>query len=189
MWILFPVSPFKLWKIALCSLSTGRIRTCFSFASDIMICPAVTRVSLFASAISFPAFIAAIVGRIPIIPTTAVTTISAPSSVATARSPSMPLSTRISRSRTRSFSSFAFSSFQTAAIFGENSRICFSRRSILLPAARAVTSISLFARTTSNVCVPIDPVDPSIAIFFISYSPVSVFSYMLSFYRKNVSAK
>ena len=40
--------------------------------------PAVTRVSLFASAISFPAFIAAIVGRIPIIPTTAVTTILRP---------------------------------------------------------------------------------------------------------------
>ena len=36
----------------------------FSLASGMMICPAVTRVSLLASAISFPAFIAAIVGRI-----------------------------------------------------------------------------------------------------------------------------
>ena len=40
-----------------------------------MICPAVTKVSLLARAISLPAFIAAIVGRIPNIPTIAVTRI------------------------------------------------------------------------------------------------------------------
>ena len=44
-------------------------------------CPAVTNVSLFASAISFPASIAAIVGRIPNIPTIAVTRISASDNV------------------------------------------------------------------------------------------------------------
>ena len=74
--ILFPCSPFKHWKIALCSLSTGRRRTFFSFTSGMIRCPAVTSVSLFASAISFPASMAAIVGRIPIMPTTAVTRIS-----------------------------------------------------------------------------------------------------------------
>ena len=51
--------------------------------------------------------------------------------------------------------------------FGLNSLICFSRRSILFPAASAVTSRSPFVLTISNVCVPIDPVDPKIAIFFI----------------------
>ena len=73
--ILFPASPFKHWKIALCSLSTGRIRTFFSRARGIIRWPAVTSVSLFARAISFPASMAAMVGRIPIIPTMAVTRI------------------------------------------------------------------------------------------------------------------
>ena len=70
-------SPFKHWKIALCSLSTGRIFTPYSLAIDITICPAVTKVSLLAKAISLPALIASKVGLIPIIPTKAVTTISA----------------------------------------------------------------------------------------------------------------
>src|SRR5699024_1602944 len=60
---------------------------------------------------------------------------------------------------------------------GENSRICFSSRSILLPAASAVTSISLFSLTTSRVCVPMEPVEPSMAIFFISiFLPAKRFS-------------
>ena len=45
-------------------------------ASGMMMCPAVTSVSLFASAIFLPALIAATVGRIPIMPTIAVTKIS-----------------------------------------------------------------------------------------------------------------
>ena len=75
--------------MALCSLSTGRMDTPYSFASGIMICPAVTRVSLFASAMVFFAFIAAIVGRIPSIPTIAVTTMSHGSMVAHLIKPSM----------------------------------------------------------------------------------------------------
>ena len=70
-------SPFKDWNMALCSLSTGKIFTLYSFARGIIICPAVTRVSLLARAISCPVFIASIVGIIPIMPTIAVTTISA----------------------------------------------------------------------------------------------------------------
>ena len=163
----FPWLPCRDWKMALCSLSTGRIFTPHSFASGIMICPAVTSVSLFARAISFPALIAAIVGRMPIIPTIAVTRISLSSIVAISRSPSIPETTFTSRSRIRLFSSFAFSSVHIATSFGWNSRICFSRRSTFVPAASPVTSISLFSRITSSVWVPIEPVEPNIAIFFI----------------------
>ncbi len=114
----FPFSPFNAWKTALCSLSTGRIRTFFSFASGMMICPAVTRVSLFARAISFPASIAAIVGLIPIIPTIAVTRMSVSGITETSISPSMPLTIRTSKSRTRTLKSFAASSLASAASFG-----------------------------------------------------------------------
>ena len=168
--ILFPCSPFKHWKIALCSLSTGRRRTFFSFTSGMMRCPAVTRVSLFARAMSFPASIAAIVGRMPIMPTTAVTRISYPSMTAISKSPSMPETIFVPVSATRTASSFAFSSSQTPQIFGENSRIWLSSASMFLPAAIPTTSISPFARTTSKVWVPMEPVEPRIAIRFISLS-------------------
>ena len=49
----------------------SRIVIAFTAASGMMICPAVTNVSLLASAIVFPLSIAAMVGRIPIMPTTA----------------------------------------------------------------------------------------------------------------------
>ena len=153
--------------MALCSLSTGRIDTPIFFASGIMICPAVTNVSLLASAISFPALIASIVGRIPIIPTIAVTRISVSFMVATSRSPSMPATICVSVSATFTRNSSAFSSDHTATICGWNSRICSSSILILLPAASPSTSISPFSLTTSSVCVPIEPVEPKIAIFFI----------------------
>ena len=132
-------SPFKLWKMALCSLSTGRIFTPTSFASGMMMCPAVTRVSLFASAMSFPAFMAAMVGRMPIIPTMAVTRISASGCTATSNRPSMPLTTFTERSAMFVLSSAAFFSSQTQANVGWNLRICSSSSLMLLPAARAVT--------------------------------------------------
>ena len=143
LWILLPAAPWRLWKMAECSESTGRMDTPFSFAKGIMMWPAVTNVSLFARAMSFPASMAAMVGRMPIIPTTAVTTISADSSVAASIRPSMPLTTLTSRSATAALSSFAFSFSQRQAIFGLNSLICSSSLLTLLPAARAVTSISL----------------------------------------------
>ena len=136
-----------------------------------IICPAVTSVSLFASAMSFPASMAAMVGRMPSMPTIAVTKTSAFSSQATAINPSMPNSTGMSRSLMRSASSFAFSSVFTAARTGLNSRICRSSRSILSPADNAVTFISCCARTTSSVWVPMEPVEPKIAIYFISLIP------------------
>ena len=160
-------SPFNAWKIALCSLSTGRIRTPYCSASGMMICPAVTKVSLLASAISLPALIPSIVGRIPIIPTIAVTRICVPSIAASSRSPSIPPTTLQSVSLTRSLSSAAFSSSPTAASLGENSRICSSSMEIFLPAARPRTCKSLFFLTISRVWVPMEPVEPKIAIFII----------------------
>ena len=58
-------------KMALCSLSTGRIETPFLRAASVTIAPAATSVSLFASAISHPASIAAKIGAIPAAPTIA----------------------------------------------------------------------------------------------------------------------
>ena len=111
-------SPFRHWKIALCSLSTGRIFTPHCRAKGIIRCPAVTSVSLLARAMSFPALMASIVGRIPIIPTIAVTRISDSSIAASSSRPSMPPAILQSVSFTFSRSSFAFSSFPTAASFG-----------------------------------------------------------------------
>ena len=133
------LSPFRHWKIALCSLSTGRICTPFSFARGMMRWPAVTNVSLFASAMSFPALMASMVGKIPIIPTIAVTKISTSGRVDTSIKPSIPLTMRTGRSRTAKRSFLAALSSQTAAMRGRNCLICASSRRILLPAARAAT--------------------------------------------------
>ena len=70
------ISPARHWNIAECSESTGRIGVLYSFASAFMSSPATTIVSLLASAMAFPAFIAFIVGRRPEKPTIAVTTMS-----------------------------------------------------------------------------------------------------------------
>ena len=186
--ILFGFSPFKDWKIALCSLSTGKIRTPHSLANGIIICPAVTSVSLFASAISFFALIASIVGRIPIIPTIAVTRISTSGSVEISINPSMPLTTFTSRSLTDSFNSEADFSSQTATAFGANSRICFSKSTILLPAANAATCKSLYSLTTSNVWVPIEPVDPNTAIVFIKNPLLFFLGVYLKYHCSNLPA-
>ena len=65
---------------------------------------------------------------------------------------------------TRSFSSCALFSSPTAANLGENWRICFSNKSIFLPAAIPTTCKSSFLLTISRVCVPMEPVEPKIAI-------------------------
>ena len=73
---LLPISPARHWNIAECSESTGRMGVLCLFASSFMSSPATTIVSLLARAISFPAFMASIVGRRPENPTIAVTTTS-----------------------------------------------------------------------------------------------------------------
>ena len=134
-----------------------------------MMCPAVTRVSLFARAISFPASMAAIVGLIPIMPTTAVTNTCASGITAISSSPSIPVTTFTGRSATRLRRSAAASSLHIPAINGWNSRICCSICSTLFPAASATTCSSGLFLTTSRVWVPIEPVDPRIAIFFMYF--------------------
>jgi len=81
--------PASTWKIALCSLSTGSKRTPRAFTSRSTSAPAITITSLFASATSRPARIAASVGSSPTAPTNADTTRSA-SAVATSVSPASP---------------------------------------------------------------------------------------------------
>ena len=60
--------------MAECSVSTGIRRHPFCFASSVTICPAATKVSLLAIAISFFAFNASIVGSKPETPTTELNT-------------------------------------------------------------------------------------------------------------------
>ncbi len=99
--------------MAECSLSTGKIRTPCFLARGIMICPAVTRVSLLARAMSFPASMAAMVGRIPIMPTMAVTRICDSGCTATRSRPSMPKTISNDKSAVMTASSFAFSCVAT----------------------------------------------------------------------------
>ena len=133
--ILFPCSPFKHWKIALCSLSTGRRRTFFSFASGMMRCPPSPaspclpvqypfRLRWPPSSGGYRSCRPPLSRRSHRPPVTAIS-----------KSPSMPETIFVSVSATRTASSFAFSSSQTPQIFGENSRIWLSSASILLPAA------------------------------------------------------
>ncbi len=72
--------------MALCSLSTGRTFTPFRRAAFITASPAMTRISLLATAMSFPASIAASAGRKPPVPTIAMSTMSASGSVASSTS-------------------------------------------------------------------------------------------------------
>ena len=86
-----PVSPLsRHWKMAECSLSTGRIRVPRARASAVTKAPAITRVSLLASASVFPARSAAMVGTRPAPPTMAETTMSAPVSAAAWQHPLAP---------------------------------------------------------------------------------------------------
>ena len=69
-------SPFKHWKIAECSESTGKIFESLFLTRSRIFLPAITNVSLLANAISILFLIALIVGIRPDFPTTAVTTVS-----------------------------------------------------------------------------------------------------------------
>ncbi len=126
---------------------------------------------MFASAIVLPFLIASNVGTKPIIPTIAVSKTSISSSEEIATNPSIPLNTSMFISLgIISFSTFALASLYTATYLGLNSFICSNNKFILLFADIATTSnLSLFALTTSNVCVPIEPVEPNIDIFFIYF--------------------
>ena len=132
---------------------------------------------MFARAMFLPALIAAIVGLIPIIPTIDVTTVSTSSNVAASIIPSIPDRTFTPVSAIFILSSFALSALYKTAISGLNSRICFSINSTLEPAASTlILSSSVLFLTISSVCVPIEPVEPRTAIFFIVSPNQSIIS-------------
>ena len=162
--------------MAECSLSTGRISMPFSLAVFMTSEPPATSVSLFASAICFLALSAVKVGLRPTMPTTEFKTISTLSSSVRAQRPSMPLYTFTLRSRTAARSLEAASKSKTATACGLNFRICSSRSRILEWAASASTLTACspsfcIQRTTSSACVPMDPVEPSKANFFMQTHP------------------
>ena len=121
-----------------CLTVTGRMRTCFSFARGIMICPAVTSVSLFARAISFPCLHSCDGRTDSNHPHHSSHNNLCKISVAASKIPSMPLTIRTSRSRTAKpvLSLFLLPRRLRS---GWNSRICCSSKVNFRPAARAVT--------------------------------------------------
>ena len=169
--ILLRLFPLRHWKIAECSLSTGYMLTLCSLTAFIISSPADTSVSLFASAISFPALMASNVGTMPMFPTTDVTTVSLVSYTAASIRPSIPLNIFMSHPASLCLSFSASVSSITAAMSGRNSLICFSRKSIFLLAVSALTSIPPISLTTSSVCVPMEPVEPRIVIFSAIFLP------------------
>ena len=82
--------PWRHWKMALCSESTGKSGTRRSRAAWVMRGPAITSVSLLASAIALPDWMAAIVGRSPAPPTMPERTTSASTCEASVTSPDAP---------------------------------------------------------------------------------------------------
>jgi len=160
--------PWRHWKIALCSLSTGRICTPFAAAFSMTSAPAITSVSLLANATSLPASTAVTVGTSPAAPTMAESTRSFSGRAAISLYPSGPDRIFNSRGSPGSLPSRrAHSSSKTATIRGRNLAICSRSRTTFLPAARAVTrKRSRLQSMTASACVPIEPVEPKMAIFF-----------------------
>ena len=166
--ILLRPSPTRAWKMAECSLSTGRIGAWFSNARRVMISPATTRVSLLANAMVLWAWMAWTVGRSPAKPTIAVRTISMFSFSTTSQRACSPLYTLMSVSANASLTWLYLSVSAMTTVSGENSRACCMSRSALLPAVSVWASKrSLCCRMTSKACVPMLPVEPRMAIFFI----------------------
>ncbi len=164
------ISPFLCpamdWNMALCSLSTGRMFTLFFLASSITNPPAITRTSLFARAMSLPALIAARVGIRPDAPTSAETTMSAPSQAATSSRPSSPQQA-LGVYDSPFFISFISHSSERDITSGRNSSACLTNNSLFLPAAMAVTrNLSGYRLMISRVLRPMEPVEPRIASLF-----------------------
>ena len=152
-------SPRRHCQMALGSLSTGRISPPQRRASSVSISPATTMGSLFASATCFPACRAASVGSSPALPTIPCTTSSTSACDA--------ISSRLETRRHSGGSSRGAPSSRWKIIGGRNSHACCSSRSRLLHADSPSTSNSSGnVRTTSRVCVPMEPVEPRTTIRF-----------------------
>ena len=133
--IFLSLFPSRHWKIALCSLSTGRSLTPFSPARFMTSSPPATRVSLLARAMSLPDSMAWYVGTSPLIPMREFKTMSASAKVAAAISPSSPHAKRVSASSGDSSLSRASASSLSAvtATSGLNSLSCFLKSSLFFP--------------------------------------------------------
>ena len=127
------------------------------------------------------------VGRRPIMPTTAVITVSAEGSSAASTRPSMPAATRVLVSASRTFkSAAAFSSIITASS-GWNCRTCSSMRSTLALAVKAPTVMPQAAITSSD-CRPMDPVEPKIEMRLLIRTLLSLL-FLKEKKQKNFGAK
>ena len=141
--VVTPASPAgRLWKIALCSLSTGMSRAPDSCTAPIRSRPLMTSASLLASSTRLPAPAAASVGRRPAAPTIAATTVSTSGSRAMSASASSPADTRVS-SQPPALSSVsrrsAPSASRTTARAGRWARHCSASASTLVFADSACT--------------------------------------------------
>ena len=165
--------PHRHWKTALCSESTGSSGTPWCRAAVVISRPAITSVSLLASATARPARIAAIVGSKPAPPTSAETTTSAGTSRVSATRPSAPASSS-GRGRGKSAASRSTASGSSSAIAcGAYFRAMSTSRSTVVPRAAtpATENSSGKLDTISSVRSPIDPVAPSTVMRFMRRSP------------------
>ena len=154
-----PWLPFRHWKMALCSLSTGSTCTPARRAFSMTICPAMTRISLLAMARSLPASIAASAGLRPAVPTMEINTMSASGSCARRHRPSSPVSTCAPGSARASSS--APDGLKMHTLRTLNSRAWRASASTLVPAASPTISIlSGISRATFRALVPMEPVEP-----------------------------
>ena len=162
-WTSLRLCPARHWKIALCSESTGRSGTLCSRAAAVIRAPAITRVSLLASAMGLPAWMAAIVGRSPAPPTSAESTMSEGTSAARVASPSGPRSSSGSGGPSARASRSTAPPSSSATSRGEYLRQRSASRSTFDPraASPATLNSSGNAETISSVRRPTDPVAPS----------------------------
>ena len=154
-----PWLPFRHWKMALCSLSTGSTCTPAWRAFSMTIWPAMTRISLLAMARPLPASMAASAGLRPAVPTMEISTMSASGSRARRHRPSSPVSTWAPGRARASLSAPDGSKMHTLRTL--NSLAWRASASTLVPAASPTISIlSGMSRATFRALVPMEPVEP-----------------------------
>ena len=154
----------RAWWMAECSLSTGTILPPVRSASRITSGPAITSVSLLASATVLPASRADQVLRSPAAPTMAETTRSTSAACTRSSSASGPTASRVPGGRPDGSTAAAASGSTTTTHRGRQARACATRASTLrLAASRNGTKRPPEAAITSSVLLPMLPVEPSTA--------------------------
>ena len=151
--------PSRHWKTALCSLSTGRTLPPIRLAVAITCSPAMTRISLLATARSLPDSNARRAGFSPAVPTIATSTRSASGIAARVSRPCAPCRTSHPGRLERSVAAPNSSPAQIRA--AGNSREISRRRCTFCPPEMPTISILLErARATRRVLSPMEPVAP-----------------------------